>query len=424
MLTTPRNLKGVAEDPQNCESRRIDDAPCLACGCLCDDITLMVRGGRIVDAQRACDLGRRWFLEAREPADWPEATVSGQTVSRQESLERACAILRAARSPVVLGLSNSSCETQRAAAALADRLGAVVSLSHEADARARLAAFQRVGRVSASLGEVKARADVIAFWGIDPVLTHPRHFGRYSVDATGRFAPEKRLVLVADERETETMKRADAKQVLTSRGERLTALQTLRSMARGSIADGPWKPWIEALRAARYGAWFFGTRFGDDLLTTAEHTAMMMLIRELNGQRRFVALPIGEAGNPTGAENVLAWQTGYPSSVSLAQGFPSFEPERGSVRDRLNAGEFDAAVIVGDVAPTDGLDQIPTIAIGSKATSPGASWNVAMAAATPGISGGGTAMRCDGVMLPLRPGLKSRWPDERQWLASIEEGLR
>jgi formylmethanofuran dehydrogenase subunit B len=413
----------VTEDIDDTEARTVNDVPCLACGCLCDDVGLTVRDGRIFDVRQACEVGVRWFLAPREPTEWPDATVDGQAAAQDTALGRATAILQGSRSPVVLGLSNSSCETQRAAVALGDRVGAVMALSHEEDARSRLAAYQRIGRVSASLGEVKSRADVIVFWGVDPAVTHPRHFERYSIAAKGRFAPEKRLVLVADERETETMKRADAS-LIVGRGEQLKVLRTLRRMTRGESGDEALQTWCNALSSAHYGAWFLGTQFGEDVFTPGELVEFMMLIRELNDRRRFVALPLGEAGNPAGAENVLAWQTGFPSNVSLGRGFPSFEPERGALADRFANGEFDAAVIVGDVEPPAGIERIPTIAIGPKATSSGAFWSVGMATATPGISGGGTVMRCDGVMLPLRPGIQSRWPDERQWLARIEEGLR
>ena len=73
-------------------------------------------------------------------------------------------------------------------------------------------AVARVGRVSATLGEVKNRADVVVFWGVDPVVTHPRHAERYSVDPPGRFVPEGRAgrtVIVADSRRTATAARAD-----------------------------------------------------------------------------------------------------------------------------------------------------------------------------------------------------------------------
>jgi len=40
---------------------------------------------------------------------------------------------------------------------------------------ARVLALQRVGRVSATLGEIKNRADVVVFWGADPMVSQPRH---------------------------------------------------------------------------------------------------------------------------------------------------------------------------------------------------------------------------------------------------------
>jgi formylmethanofuran dehydrogenase subunit B len=418
----------LKDDPSNPEEQIVDNAPCIACGCLCDDIKLTVRAGAIVAATRACAKGEAWFLKDRESPDWPDATIDGQGAAAELALSRAAAILREARSPVVIGLSQSSCEAQGAAVALADRIGAVVALSHENQSRARLEAFQRVGRVSASLGEVKMRADVIVFWGVDPVVTHPRHFERYSVDATGRFAPETRTVLVADDRETETMRRASEKLVLGP-GKNLEAIQTLRAILRGlDVGTGPvvgaLGRWVEILKSARYGALFFGARFGENAFTSLEFESLMMLARELNDHTRFVALPLGRAGNEAGAENVLAWQAGYPSAVNLARGYPSFEPERGSIDARLKAGEFDAAVTVGDVDTIDGLDRIPTIAIGPTATSPGTSCTVGLATSTPGIGGGGTVMRPDGVVLPLRPALSSSRPEERRWLLQLGEALR
>ena len=73
-------------------------------------------------------------------------------------------------------------------------------------------AFQRVGRVSATLGEVKNRADVVVFWGADPVVSHPRHWQRYSVEPRGRFIPQGRAgrtVIVVDQQRTATAEEAD-----------------------------------------------------------------------------------------------------------------------------------------------------------------------------------------------------------------------
>ena len=100
--------------------------------------------------------------------------------------------------------------------AIADRIGAVLVLGRADEAMPRTLAVQRVGKVSASLGEVKNRADVVVFWGSDPVVTHPRHFERYSVDPPGRFVPRgraERTLMVADLERTAT-----AASILTGSG--------------------------------------------------------------------------------------------------------------------------------------------------------------------------------------------------------------
>jgi formylmethanofuran dehydrogenase subunit B len=37
----------------------VRDATCTFCGCVCDDIDLVVEDGRIVEANNACVLGKR-----------------------------------------------------------------------------------------------------------------------------------------------------------------------------------------------------------------------------------------------------------------------------------------------------------------------------------------------------------------------------
>ena len=188
----------------------VNDATCLACGCLCDDIRLVASGGRIVEASRSCPIGRSWFLGPRPGEGQPRASVEGRASEVDEAVDRASAILRGARSPAVWGLSGSTVEGVASALAIADAIGAVVDLAGSDEAFDR--AYQRVGAVSATLGEVKGRADVVVFWGVDPVSTHPRHWERYSVEPRGRFVPEGRagrFVVAVDSEKTQTAERAD-----------------------------------------------------------------------------------------------------------------------------------------------------------------------------------------------------------------------
>ncbi len=420
----------------------VEHATCLGCGCLCDDIAVVVEGGRVVGADRACPIGREWFLAPRPGAGLPAVTVDGRASTFERGVARAAEILGGARAPAVWGLAGTTVEAQRAAVAIADAIGAVVDVAGPGAAgrSARLEAYQRVGQVSATLGEVKDRADVVVFWGVDPVLTHPRHFERYSVEPRGRFVPggrAGRTVVVVDQKPTATAAASDLCVHVEpdSYGETFGVLRALvRGVAidpgRAEEATGVPFSALEDLAArlmrARYGALFFGPMPGGSWAVEGALT----LVRDLNVGRRFVALTLGEAGNPAGAEAVLSWQAGAPSAVDFGRGYPRHLPGDATLADRLAAGAVDAALIVAD-DPAVGLPaedlarlgSIPTVAIRPGATADGPTPGVAFDVARPGIEAGGTVGRVDGVMLPLRPALRAGGPTDREVLEAIGRAL-
>ena len=249
----------------------VADVTCLGCGCLCDDIEAGVSDGRIVEARNACELGHAWFLADRGRADRPIATVGGLPVDAALAIAEAADILRAARSPIVLGLTGTTMETQGLAVALADRLGAAISPAHEAIAAPRIGALRRVGMVSATLGEVKNRADLVIFWGVDPLVTHPRHWERYSVDPAGRFVPKgraDRTVIVVDRAPTSTAERADLFLQIPAENQ-FEALTSLRAAVKGLDAidvESPLRFLADRMKTARYGAFLLRPeprRYGD-----------------------------------------------------------------------------------------------------------------------------------------------------------------
>jgi formylmethanofuran dehydrogenase subunit B len=413
----------------------IEHSTCLACGCLCDDIRVKVEGGRIVEAGNACPIGRGWFLAPRPGEGLPASTIDGKAAELSEAIDRAAEILRGAKAPVIWGLSGTTVETAASALAIADRIGAVVDLAGSSEGSGKLAAFQRVGLVSASLGEVKDRADVVVFWGVDPLVTHPRHWERYSVEPRGRFIPEGRagrFVIVVDSEETETARVADLF-VRIDPDRQAETLEVLRALVRGVALDparaggsaGVPLASLESLTArlmrAHYGALFFGIPPG---LGACE--SLFRLVRDLNEGRRFVALEMGEAGNHPGASSVLSWQSGAPSAVDFGLGHPRHLPREATLAAMLTRGEVDAILTVAD-DPADflradhamRLAQVPMIDIAPGATIGGPRTAVAFDVARPGLEAGGTVARVDGVMLPLRPAISSGLPTDRDILEAI-----
>ena len=197
---------------------------CAGCGLLCDDVTVE-RSGDDVRLRPGCALGARWFSERiRRPADAPAATVDGEPADLESALARAAELLHGARRPLLHGFEGTTVEDARAAVTLADRLGALVSTGDVAGAPA----VALRGASTATVGEIRDRSRLVVLWREDPDTTHPRLLERLGF---GGDAPERTLVVV-DDRETATARRADA-HLRWARDRDLEALTSLHMLQRG-----------------------------------------------------------------------------------------------------------------------------------------------------------------------------------------------
>jgi formylmethanofuran dehydrogenase subunit B len=104
----------------------VENATCTFCGCVCDDIELHATDERIVEAKRACVLGKAWFLNHTAEPLYPAALIDGHEATVDDAIEAAAEFLDQAHMPLVYGMSNITCEAQREAVALAERLGGVI----------------------------------------------------------------------------------------------------------------------------------------------------------------------------------------------------------------------------------------------------------------------------------------------------------
>src|SRR5687768_4347899 len=193
------------------ELKVVPNATCTFCGCVCDDMELTVENNHITKAKNACVLGKAWFLN-HHIEDRPVALIEGKPATLAEGVERAAQVLANARYPIVYGLSDTTCEAQRVAVSIADRIGACVDTTTSVCHGPSGMAFQGVGEVTCTLGEVRNRADFLIFWGGNPAESHPRHFTRYSLMPKGEFVPngrKGRTAVLIDVRKTKSAKAAD-----------------------------------------------------------------------------------------------------------------------------------------------------------------------------------------------------------------------
>jgi formylmethanofuran dehydrogenase subunit B len=158
---------------------------------------------------------------------------------------------------------------------------------------------------------------------------------------------------------------------------------------------------------------------------------MLRLATDLNDVgRRWYVMRMRVQGNVVGAESVLTWQTDYPFAVNMARGYPRFNPGEFSVQGVLSRKEADACLLVGSetlswLPPTslEHLRQIPTVILDPASRETTLAPRVRFRTAVPGIHLSGTAYRMDGVPVPLRAIVPSRYPSDAEILAAIESEL-
>jgi len=364
----------------------VADVTCMGCGCVCDDIELTADG-----LVRTCPLGDVWWAE-RTGDPPPIARVEGREVSVEEAADAAAAILREARAPLVYGLGQTSCEAQRRAVALAEAAGAVI------DVGAATEAYAAIGSSTATLGEIRDRAELVVIWRADPVVTHPRLLERLRLDPSE--------LIVVDSERTATAGQAGEFVALDDDFEALWALRGGEAGRLSAVA--------ERVLAARHVAFIHGAL---DELTAL---ALLSLVRDLARDRHAVTLGLRGDGNARGAEDVLAWQTGFAAPVDFARGFPREAPRAGELLDR---GEVDAALVVGADAPGNLPSDLPTVVVDARATATADAARVAFTTAADGIAVAGTVHRMDGVPLPVRAPLAAERPSVEDVLTAIADRL-
>ena len=383
-------------------------------------------------------LAQPWFLGqgSKAPA---VAEVEGQPVALEVAATRSAEILLNARYPLIYGLSRSSTYGQRAAVRLADQIGANIDTTASLCHAPSIMAIQAVGESTCTLGEIRHRADLVVFWRVNPVLSHPRHMERYSVDPVGSFLPQgrkDRTVVVIDEQPTESSELADVF-VPVKAGEDFEALWTLRCLIRGlapepgrptGIAPGTLAQLSSHMKACRCGVIFFGVGLAQEKLGHLNVEALLRLVTELNAYTRFHARRMRIPGDVTGADNVLCWQTGFPFSVNLSRGYPRYNPGEYSANDMLERGEVDACLFVGSegvsaMSPkaVAHLKRIPTIALDHPTVESAIPPTVRFTTAVYGVHLPGTAYRMDEVPIPLRQVLPSNYPSDADVLNRIQE---
>ena len=391
----------------------MEHVTCLGCGCGCDDITVTVRGGRIVDTSPTCPVARTWFGDGSVP--W-EVLCAGKPARFEEAVAEAANVLAKSRGRLLVYLGpDLTSQAQRVAVALADLLGAMVDSATSDAAAGGLLAAQRRGRATATLSELRNRGDALLFWGVDPSQRYPRFMSR-TVQPAGTRIPEGRpgrFVIAVNVGAEKGPPGADLT-ISLEPSEEITAL----SLMRAAVLDHPTRGLsadlaravglVGRLTEARYAVLVHDAEPAAAPRNPLRVEGLIALAQALNGPTRAALSSLRAGGNRSGAESVLTWQTGYPFAVDYSRGHPRYTPgDRGL--HRLARGGLTAALVVGsadvDEAAASALGRINTVTIGPRASQTPFTTRVAIDTGVAGIHEAGIGYRLDEVPLALRPPL-------------------
>ena len=392
-------------------ARVVENAVCLGCGCACDDIGVVVEGGRIVEARNACALGLRWFGDGSLPG----AVLGGRSNAIEDVVGEIAELLHSARAPMVYLAPDLTSEAQRAAVAIADQLHGFVDGVTSATASAGILAAQRRGRAGATLGEIRNRADVLVFWAVDPARSYPRFQSRYAPDPAGAHVPNgraDRTVIAVDVGSQRGPDDADVRIQMTAEEESLF-LASLRGYLAGRTLGGASivarvTELAARLNRARYAVIVTDAEsVPEDVATPARRAdSLIALTQSLNAATRGSLCALRAGGNRNGADTVLTWQTGFPMAVDFSRGAPRYTPEDAAL-SRLARGAFDAVLLVGATnalpdAVASAIQGVRTIAIGPRASESAVHASIRIDTGVASIHESGLAFRTDDIPLPLR----------------------
>ncbi|MFX0094225.1 MAG: formylmethanofuran dehydrogenase subunit B, partial [Candidatus Hodarchaeota archaeon] len=351
----------------------------------------------------------------------PVITENGtkKEVSLEDAIDRAAKILSQAKRPLFYGWSSSSIEAIKAGLKLVERVGGITDSTASVCHGPSALAVQNVGISTCTLGEIKNRADLIIYWGCNPIHAHPRHISRYSLFPRGYFREKgrrQRKFIVIDARKTTTAELADHF-IQIDPGFDYEVLSALRAYLNGvelpdSVGGVP-KEDLEKLVKYCKGAQFVTIFFGMGLtMSRGKHRNIDNAIKfviDLSQFTKAVIMPLRGHYNVAGYGRVASWQISYPFATDLSRKYPRYYPGETSSVDILCGHEADAAMIVGSdpvshfpLPASQHLKRIPLIVLAPHWSPTVEIADILIPTTITGVDEPGTAYRMDGIPLVLK----------------------
>jgi len=416
-----------------------ENVPSPFCGISSDDLKIQTTGNVIKVLENGDSVTRAGFEQA--PTD-TQPRIGGKNATLDQAVTAAAGYLRDARLPLFGGFGTDVNDT-RAALSLADRCGAVLDQARAEGGLRNLLVLADTGWVACTLAELKNRAEVLVVFGSDIEADFPRFFERFVWNKETLFGQDtsQRDIIyigrtpVGDASTSPSGRKA---QVLPCSAESYPEIAAaLNALARGvslqaesigGIAVTELQAVIDKLKAASYSVvtWAAGHLNYAHAELTVQQLCQAVVALNKSGATRSAVLPLGGQDGDRTASQVFAWQTGYPTRISYARGYPEYDPYHNSTSRLLANGEADVLVWVSTInaKQVPPVADIPTVVIGRSGMLFEKEPAVYIPVGAPGIDHAGHMYRCDNVVcLPLRKLRDSGLTSGAEVLKKIEGAL-
>lgn len=423
----------------------VKNVVCPFCGTLCDDIVCKVEDGEIVGTMNACRIGHSKFVHTEGAMRWkkPMMRQGDEFVETtyDDAIEKAAQTIVNAKRPLMYGWSCTDCDAQAVGVELAEEAGAVIDNTASVCHGPSVLGLQDVGYPICTFGEVKNRADVVVYWGCNPMHAHPRHLSR-NVFSRGFFRERgraDRTLIVVDPRKSDSSKLADIHLQLDFDKD-YELLDAIRSVARGKdilydevagISREQIYQVADVLKNAQFGILFFGMGITHSRGKHRNIDTAICLTQELNDYSKWTLIPMRGHYNVTGFNQVCTWESGYPYCVDFSMGYPRYNPGETGSNDLLQNKETDAMMVIasdpGAHFPQRSLErmaEIPVIAIEPHRTPTTEMADIIIPPAIVGMEAEGTAYRMEGVPIRMKKVVDSDLLTDKQILERIRDRVK
>ena len=401
------------------------DLVCTGCGSLCDDVQVEIEENRIVVINNACAKGAAFLNALGNPKRRATCLVNREEVSSEKAIEEAKRLLSQSKRPLIFGLDNSTLETQAIAFRLAEKLGAVLDDASSFSYGELISSLLKGSLPGCSLSQIKDKANLLMYWGSNPMHSHPRHLSEHSYYAYTEYdiagwLPKVKLGCV-EVRDTEFSYICNPVFML-SPGKDREFIQDVLSLIKGGNGTEEAKTFCDLFKLSRLSLIFCGRGLVYSL--DGDFSLFNEMVGKLSQWTKACVIPMIDDVNMFGFNKLLRQKTGHINQVSFSGGV-SHGPEF-SFLEQLRKGLPDCILIIGSdpistlpVSLRNNLAKTKVICLSSLITPTTKAADVVIATAAPGWEQGGKVIRMDGEEVSLGKVRESAYPSEEEILERL-----